>query len=94
VKQVYRLEESGRLTADTIALAEEKGVPGWPLLRQVMAAGRRLDPPESLDAARERCRAGLASLPAELRALDVRAAPPVRVSPALDDLTRRCARRS
>jgi nicotinate phosphoribosyltransferase len=93
VKQVYRLEENGRISADTIALVDEPPPPGWPLLRQVMAEGRRLDPPEPLDAARERCRAGLASLPPALRILDGRAEPPVRVSEALDDLTRRLARR-
>jgi len=83
VKQAYRVEEAGILRADTIALAGETGVAGWPLLHRVMAQGRRLDPPEPLAAARERCRAGLASLPAPLRSLADGAAPPVDISPGL-----------
>lgn len=88
VKQAYRVEEAGLLRADTIALAGETGVAGWPLLHRVMAQGRRLDPPEPLAAARERCRAGLASLPAPLRSLADGAAPPVDISPGLARLAR------
>ena len=88
VKQAYRVEEAGLLQADTIALADETGVPGWPLLHRVMANGRRLDPPEPPAAARERCRAGLASLPEPLRSLEAAAAPPVGISPGLARLAR------
>jgi len=92
-KQVHRVEEKGTIAGDTIALAAEEGVAGWPLLRQVMVEGRRLDPPEPLAAARERCRAGLASLPGSLRALGARAETPVRVSPGLEALARALAAR-
>ena len=88
VKQVHRVEEGGSLRADTIALADETGMAGWPLLHRVMAEGRRLDPAEPLAVARERCRAGLASLPAPLRSLEATAAPPVAVSPGLARLAR------
>jgi len=91
VKQVCRVEKGGMLSGDTIALADEAGGPGRPLLRQVMADGRRLDPPEALAAARERCRAGLASLPQGLRSLEVKAEAPVRVSAGLQDLARTLA---
>ncbi|MBN2112665.1 MAG: nicotinate phosphoribosyltransferase [Acidimicrobiia bacterium] len=89
VKQVHRIEEHGKVFGDTIALADEAGVAGWPLLRQAMAGGRRLDPPEPLTAGRERCRAGLASLPEPLRSLEVKAEAPVRVSDELRALARR-----
>jgi nicotinate phosphoribosyltransferase len=88
VKQVHRAEEGGVLVGDVITLEGEAGVGGWPLLRPVMAAGRRLDPPEPLATARERCRSGLASLPESLRSLDEAAPPPVRVSPDLESLAR------
>jgi nicotinate phosphoribosyltransferase len=87
-KQVYREEEGGILRGDTITLATETGTTGWPLLRQVMAEGRRLDPPEELHATRERCRAGLTSLPTQLRSLDSVARPPVTVSDRLSRLAR------
>jgi nicotinate phosphoribosyltransferase len=54
-KQVWRLEESGRLTRDLLGLAYEEGPHGGrPLLEPVMADGRRLLD-EPLAAARERC---------------------------------------
>jgi len=88
VKQAYRVEESGLLRADTLALADETVLPGWPLLHRVMADGRRLDPPEPPAAARERCRAGLASLPEPLRSLEAVAAAPVGISAGLARLAR------
>jgi len=91
VKQVFRMEEGGVLHTDTIALAEEAATPGRPLLQPVMAEGRRLKPPESLTAARERCRAGLASLPAPLRSLAATAPAPVAVSDCLARLARELA---
>ncbi len=91
VKQVYRSEEAGILGSDTIALTDETETSGWPLLRRVVAGGRRLDPPEPLAAARERCRAGLASLPAPLRSLDDQSPPPVSVSAGLTRLAEELA---
>jgi len=93
VKQVHRVEQAGRLVGDTVALAGEAGIPGWPLLRQVMVGGERLDPPEPLAAARERCRAGLESLPPPFRSLEATATAPVQVSAALQDLARTLAPR-
>ena len=93
VKQVHRVEEAGRLVGDTVALAGEAGIPGWPLLHQVMAGGERLDPPEPLSAARDRCRASLESLPQPLRSLEAKATAPVEVSAALQDLARALAPR-
>lgn len=89
IKQVYRREEDGRLVQDTIALADEPAPPGRPLLRRMMSGGRRLEPPEPLAAARERCRAALASLPGPLRSLTEPPPAPVVVAKSLRDLARR-----
>ena len=89
VKQVLRTETAGRIVEDTIALDGEKGVTGWPLLRQVMGGGRRLDPPETLEAARERCRAGLGLLPEALRSLEAAQDAPVRLSAGLQELAKK-----
>jgi nicotinate phosphoribosyltransferase len=61
-KQVWRLEEGGRLRHDLLGLAFEDGSGGGrPLLEPVMANGRRLLD-EPLAAARERCAAERAKL--------------------------------
>lgn len=89
-KQVYRVEEKGRVAYDEIALDVEAGRPGRPVLELVMAHGRRVREPEPLDAARERARAAVASLPDALRALVPGPAPyPVRLSPGLAALEER-----
>jgi nicotinate phosphoribosyltransferase len=62
-KQVFR-DAAG----DTIGLRGEP-LPGEPLLAQVMAGGKRLHPPESLQSCRERCRWALAALPKNLLSL-------------------------
>lgn len=84
-KQAYRVERNGVFDHDVIALEGEEPPPGGrPLLRRVMVNGRRVAPPEPLDAARERRRLALASLPEPLRAQET-ADPgyPVRYSPGL-----------
>lgn len=92
-KQVHRVEAGGLLQYDTIALAAETATAGRPLLDRVMTDGRRLAPPEPLATARERCRAGLASLPAPLRSLEAVAPAPVEVSDRLAGLARELATR-
>ncbi len=68
-KQVFRrFDADGRLAADTIGL-EGEALPGEPLLVPVMRDGRRLHPPESLEAIRRRLADNLARLPGELRGL-------------------------
>ena len=90
IKQVYREERGGESIADTVALAGEAGVPGRPLLTQVMASGERLSPPEPLAALRERRAAAVAHLPEAAKAFDARAdAYPVRLSGGLTNLVRR-----
>ncbi|HEY2382491.1 MAG TPA: nicotinate phosphoribosyltransferase [Terriglobia bacterium] len=86
-KQVYR-ERSGReMTRDIIGLADERNVPGEPLLHKVMENGRRTAPPEPLSQCRARCKADLDAIPARLHNLS-KADPdyPVDLSPQLSQL--------
>jgi nicotinate phosphoribosyltransferase len=86
-KQIFRKRFSGKAAGDTIGLYDEHA-PGEPLLARVMAAGKRLQPPESLQKCRDRCRAELAGLPESLLNLAAADAPyRVDLSPALMRLT-------
>jgi nicotinate phosphoribosyltransferase len=67
-KQVFREKASGRAVRDVIGVHDES-VPGQPLLVKVMSQGRRLQPAESLDRCRARCRDELQALPQELLSL-------------------------
>ncbi len=89
-KQVYRSERDGCSSHDVLALHDEPGVPGRPVLAPAMTRGRRTQPREPLQVARERCAAALEALPAHLRRLDPGdPAYQVRVSGPLDDLARK-----
>ena len=91
-KQVFRRWQDGMMTGDTIAGATE-ALAGEPLLRPVMRAGRRLDPPESLDALRERAAAQRLALPPRLRQPEPAGTPyPVAVSQALENEAERLRR--
>lgn len=83
-KQVFRVDEGDGAVRDIIARHDEAG-PGRPLLRRVMAEGRRLtDARDSLDGARDRAREETARLPERLRAVEPAEPPyPVEVSDAL-----------
>jgi len=83
-KQIFRQEEDGRAVRDVLALADET-LPGRPLLRPVMRAGRRLPPAEEpLEAMRARAREELARLPDAVRSLDPADPPyPVELSARL-----------
>jgi nicotinate phosphoribosyltransferase len=69
-KQVYRFEAAGAYEHDLLALADEPQAGGRPLLDKVMTAGRRTEPPASIEALRERCVATLAALPERLRGIE------------------------
>ncbi len=92
-KQIYRFSKAGRykykvMTHDVMALDGETGIEGEPLLRRVMAGGKFLDEPESLEALRNRCEDTLRRLPDEIRSLKAAAAPyPVSLSSGLKELT-------
>jgi nicotinate phosphoribosyltransferase len=93
-KQVYRTRDrNGKLVRDVIELASADAPPTpdggsvEPLLVPMMRAGELvLDAPLSLEGARARCAAGLASLPPELTRLSDFAAPPTTIGPALAQL--------
>jgi nicotinate phosphoribosyltransferase len=70
-KQVWRqVDPDGTFACDTLGLVTDDA-PGQPLLVPVMRAGTILAPADTLQAARSRAAAQLASLPRSLRELDV-----------------------
>ena len=83
-KQVYRhYDARGRLEHDVVTV-ESDTQPGEPLLVPVMKNGRRLHAVETLDLARSRAAAQLASLPERLRPLETSEVPyRVEIAPAL-----------
>ena len=88
-KQVFRRWDRDRMADDTIAGAHER-LEGEPLLRPVMADGRRVDAPESLQTIRDRATAQRNALPDHLRSPNPIEDPyPVHISPELRELTDR-----
>ena len=90
-KQVYRQSaEDGTLIGDILSLDDDPQ-PGQALLQPVMRDGRRLAPPETLAAIRERVRRQLAALPPGLRANQTEPYP-VGIAPGLQALAARLDR--
>lgn len=85
-KQAYRYYSDGRFQKDILTILAEL-LDGEPLLQPVMRAGKRLAPPEPLDAIRARCAAQLKALPEALKALESSSDYPVEISPELVRLT-------
>jgi nicotinate phosphoribosyltransferase len=87
LKQVFRHSKaSGEYRFDRVALENEPSQDAEPLLIPVMRNGKRVGASESIEAARERCRAGLARLPKGCRQISQSAVFPVRYSKTLKDL--------
>jgi nicotinate phosphoribosyltransferase len=85
-KQVFRhSNSSGEFRFDRVALENESPQGAEPLLVPVMREGKRVGCPDSIEAARERCRAGLAHLPKTCRQISQSAVYPVRYSKALKE---------
>lgn len=86
-KQVFRERDArGEMTGDCIALADE-GLPGEPLLREIMRHGHRVLELPQLSAIRTYCRERLAELPSAVRMLaEGESNYPVRVSPRVQAL--------
>ena len=83
-KQVYRTRDAeGRMQGDTIALQDETGLPGEPLLQHVVQGGRRLAPSPPLESVRSYCAVQLDQLPPSLESLEQGVSYPVEVSPGL-----------
>lgn len=87
-KQVFRIIDNGRLIRDVICQADEM-LDGEPLLRQVMADGKRLDTSRvSIEDARQHAMAQLDALSPDLKGLErVEEGYPVEVSAALQEAT-------
>ncbi len=82
-KQIYRQRTAERPVLDRIVPADETGVPGEPLLRKVMEAGRILGDRPSLAAVRRNALQQLHDLPGEYRSLEGPYPIPVEISPRL-----------
>lgn len=86
-KQVFRhVSTSGEYRFDRVALESEPAQGAEPLLLPVMRNGKRVGAVDSIEAARERCRAALARLPKSCRQISQSAVFPVRYSKTLKDL--------
>ena len=86
-KQVFRHSNAaGEFRFDRVALDSEPAQGSEPLLIPVMRDGKRVGLPDSIGAARERCRAGLARLPKSCHQISQAAVYPVRYSKSLKDL--------
>ena len=93
-KQVWRrLNGSGRLNGDTLGLVTDQAE-GQALLIPVMRGGRRIEPADTLPAARERAADQLAALPDALRLLDTRVPYDADVSSSVRDLAAAVDRRT
>ncbi|HWP48440.1 MAG TPA: nicotinate phosphoribosyltransferase [Candidatus Limnocylindrales bacterium] len=87
-KQVYRyLGTDGRMRYDVVTL-EGDIQEGEALIQPFMLAGRRINPPIPLSDLRKRAAAELARLPEHLQELKNEPPYPVKISQALQDLTR------
>ena len=77
-----------RIDEDILTTRQETGPAGFePLLVPVMRGGRRVGPPGTIEAARQRLVRDLDRLPGAARDLHVPAAPAVAVSAVLRSLT-------
>lgn len=87
-KQVYRhCGRSGRMESDLLTL-EDDFQEGTPLIRRVMASGKRLFSPVPLAELREQALMELSRLPEPLRTIESGPQYPVTVAPRLCDLAR------
>ncbi|HIK27036.1 MAG: nicotinate phosphoribosyltransferase [Oscillatoriaceae bacterium SKW80] len=87
-KQIFRRFYQNQMQADRLGLAAESPTDDCeqPLLQLVMKDGKRLQPPEPLEAMRERTAINVASLPSETRRLSEPQQPPVELSKELQAL--------
>jgi nicotinate phosphoribosyltransferase len=92
-KQVWRIFNDGTALEDVIELVDApQGFQGQPLLKRVMAKGRRELAPQSIADLRTRCRAAVAGLPDSVRRLHNPAHYAVRLGDALQSTIARLSR--
>jgi nicotinate phosphoribosyltransferase len=84
-KQIFRQFTAGKFDRDILGLATE----GEGLLNLVMQGGARLGADEDLTTIRQRVDRNVSSLPIDLRDLNYNLSAPVKISPALDRLTKK-----
>lgn len=84
--QVYREYDANGLIAQDVLARANEALPGRVLLTEVMNEGRRTSKDPTLAEIRDYCAQELATLPAELRALEKAPREPMRVSSALQAL--------
>jgi nicotinate phosphoribosyltransferase len=86
---VFRQSTDGTIHKDIVTLQTD-AQPGEPLLTQVMAGGRRLEPAAPLSDARQRAATSVASLPEPLRRLEPETPYLVEISSSLVELAQSC----
>jgi nicotinate phosphoribosyltransferase len=91
-KQLFRQEDAGIFSGDTIALREEH-LAGEALLQRVMQDGRRVAQADDLASIRARCAAELAKLPAGVKAITEPRTYPVHTSERLEALQQKVQQR-
>ena len=84
-KQVFRIINGRRLAKDIIGLQDES-IKGQILLKPVMKNGKRLQPPESLEAIRQRFKYEFSRLGDDVKAIERPGQFPVEISPELENL--------
>jgi nicotinate phosphoribosyltransferase len=89
-KQVYRrIDAEGRWMGDVVTLADHRVADANPLLQPVIRGGRLVAPLPALPQSRDRCAAGVATLPDAFRSLEASAIAPVEIAPCLHELAAR-----
>ncbi|MFQ5937869.1 MAG: nicotinate phosphoribosyltransferase [Acidiferrobacterales bacterium] len=91
-KQVYRSYDDAKHMRGDVLTTEDDAGDGEPLIKLVMQAGERVQPPESLTTVRARAAEQLSRLPAHLQKLKQQPPYPVRVSETLRSLARQADR--
>jgi nicotinate phosphoribosyltransferase len=92
-KQIYRQFQQDKMQSDYLVLSDENyqgsSTNVLPLMQLVMQQGKRLQPPETLKEIAQRTAASVAALPAEIRRFDQPILSPIKLSQALQQLTKK-----
>lgn len=87
-KQVHRFIANAQIERDVISLREESFDDSFPLMRQVMKSGERIDDRETLQQMQERCLGAIQKLPPRLKELETTGDYEVGLSDGLDALAK------
>ncbi|MCT7953752.1 nicotinate phosphoribosyltransferase [Laspinema palackyanum] len=87
-KQIFRRYQDGQIAGDRLGLVSESVQPGEvPMMQLLFKEGKRVHPPEMLEAIAERTRHSVESLPPELRRINHPRGASVEISTPLQTLT-------